>query len=130
MLQYVGSMHVYDRHLGRIDKYLDEGFQQTAEMPPMPQGDPFKFVGTLIDVERLRRGEAINAGDEQPYWADLIRLIQVFWAGVGGRPSRSPDRAARRAGNRLLPTVRRRAHAPAGARWWRIHPDDREKVTG
>jgi thymidylate synthase len=37
----------------------------------------------LLQVERrIRSGETIVAGDvvAEPYWADIIRLLQVFWA--------------------------------------------------
>jgi thymidylate synthase len=81
--QYVGSMHVYEKHLGHIDRYLHEGFQQTSEMPQMPEGNPFDLVEAFISIEdRLRRGEHLDAALEttDPYWADLIRLLQVFWA--------------------------------------------------
>jgi thymidylate synthase len=81
--QYVGSMHVYDKHMVAIDKYVEEGFQGTVEMPAMPCGDPFERVGDLLAIEaRLANGEELDAqaatGD--PYWADLVRLLQVFWA--------------------------------------------------
>ncbi|ACB95178.1 thymidylate synthase [Beijerinckia indica] len=80
---YVGSMHVYEKHLNHLDNYLVEGFQRTAEMPPMPAGDPFQLVDHLLSIEgRLRRGDDLNAGSEisDPYWADIVRLMQVFWA--------------------------------------------------
>ncbi|MEJ7776979.1 MAG: thymidylate synthase [Sphingomicrobium sp.] len=81
--QYVGSMHVYDDYLEAIDQYVEEGFQRTVEMPPMPAGDPFKRVDHLLAIEvRLRAGEELDADAEtgDPYWADLVRLLQVFWA--------------------------------------------------
>lgn len=81
--QYVGSMHVYDDYLAAIDQYVEEGFQRTVEMPPMPQGNPFETVEQLLAIEaRLRTGERLDADDEtgDPYWADLVRLLQVFWA--------------------------------------------------
>lgn len=81
--QYVGSMHVYEGFLGAMAEYLVEGVQQTREMPPMPAGNPFDLIGRLLDIEgRLRAGEDIVAADEidDPYWADIVRLLQVFWA--------------------------------------------------
>ncbi|MEF2549077.1 thymidylate synthase [Aurantimonas sp. E1-2-R+4] len=82
-LQYVGSMHVYDEKLDDMRAYVEEGVQQTIEMPPMPGGDPFQQIGKLLDVERrLRAGEALDASQEMdnPYWADIVRFLQVFWA--------------------------------------------------
>ncbi|RSY89559.1 thymidylate synthase [Sphingomonas koreensis] len=80
---YVGSMHVYEKHIEHIDRYLIEGFQRTAEMPAMPAGDPFELVDHLLSIEsRLRAGEDLDADTEtaDPYWADFVRLLQVFWA--------------------------------------------------
>lgn len=81
--QYVGSMHVYNKYYDQMKDYIKEGVQQTFEMPPMPQGDPFLIVDRLLEIEgRLRNGEQVEAGTavDQPYWADIIRLLQVFWA--------------------------------------------------
>jgi thymidylate synthase len=80
--QYVGSMHVYEDKLDEMNAYVIEGFQQTREMPPMPSGNPFEMVGRFLEIEsRLRAGEEIVAADEidDPYWADIIRLLQAFW---------------------------------------------------
>jgi len=91
--QYVGSMHVYEKHLGQMNEYVAEGFQQTREMPPMSEGNPFDMVGRLLKIEgRLRAGEAIVAAEEidDPYWADIVRLLQAFWARKW-----APDHSAR-----------------------------------
>ena len=80
--QYVGSMHVYERYLPQLDRYIEEGYQQTSEMPLMPAGDPFGLVDRLLTIEaKLRAGDDIDADGEMgdPYWADLVRLLQVFW---------------------------------------------------
>lgn len=80
--QYVGSMHVYETYLTGLDEYIAEGFQRTSEMPSMPGGDPFALVDRLLTIEaKLRAGEDVDADDEagDPYWADLVRLLQVFW---------------------------------------------------
>ncbi|MCV0384475.1 MAG: thymidylate synthase [Erythrobacter sp.] len=81
--QYVGSMHVYEDRLDEMKSYIVEGFQQTREMPPMPAGNPFDMVDRLLQIERrLRAGENLAAADEitDPYWADIVRLLQAFWA--------------------------------------------------
>ncbi len=81
--QYVGSMHIYDNYVEAARQYITEGHQKAVEMPAMPAGDPFEIVKTLLDAEaRIRRGETIDAAvvTSEPYWADLIRLLQVFWA--------------------------------------------------
>lgn len=81
--QYVGSMHVYTDHFDHIREYVKEGVQQFSEMPEMPEGNPFELVDQLLDIEqRLRSGEDVDAASEfsSPYWADITRLLQVFWA--------------------------------------------------
>lgn len=81
--QFVGSMHVYVDDLAKLKVYVDEGYHKLAEMPPMPLGDPFGNVPSLLDCERrMRDGEHFDAveifGD--PYWADIVRLLQADWA--------------------------------------------------
>lgn len=81
--QYVGSMHVYKDHYDDMREYVREGVQQTYEMPAMPPTNPFGMVDTLLAIEgRLRSGEDVAAGEvfPDPYWADIVRLLQVFWA--------------------------------------------------
>lgn len=80
--QYVGSMHVYEKYIDDMREYLLEGIQQKIEMPEMPLGDPFAIIPVLLSIERrLRSGEALDATEVgAPYWADIIRLFQVFWA--------------------------------------------------
>lgn len=80
--QYVGSMHVYERYRPDLNRYIEEGFQQTSEMPPMPTGNPFALVDRLLAIEaKLRNGAHVDPNTEagDPYWADLVRLLQVFW---------------------------------------------------
>lgn len=81
--QYIGSMHVYEDYLADMKEYVEEGFQQTREMPPMSEGNPFDLVQQLLEIEaRLRAGVSIVVADEidDPYWADMLRLLQGFWA--------------------------------------------------
>ncbi|RDI57157.1 thymidylate synthase [Microvirga subterranea] len=81
-LHYVGSMHLYDDTAEEARHYVEEGHQKVVEMPPMPEGDPFALVDTLLAVEkRIRNGERLVASDllSDPYWADIVRLIQVHW---------------------------------------------------
>jgi len=81
-LHYAGSMHFYDRHRDLLDQYLDEGYQRTFEMPEMPRGNPFEHVDALMAAEgRIRLKERVVAVDlmPDPYWADILRMMQVFW---------------------------------------------------
>jgi thymidylate synthase len=80
---FVGSLHLYERDRTEAQQYIDEGAQATIAMPPMPPGDPLPSIQRVLDAEfRIRRGEEIDADQwgVSPYWADLIRLLQVFEA--------------------------------------------------
>lgn len=82
-IHHVGSMHIYDEHTEAVKRYSDEGHQRTNEMPEMPSGNPFALIPKLLDAERrIRDGESFRAEDAigDPYWADIVRLIQVHWA--------------------------------------------------
>ena len=79
----VGSLHLYEKNFDAARKFLDEGWQPTKEpMPPMPTGDPWCAVTQLLDQESKIRTAGkfvVDHGPEiDPYWADLIRLLQVF----------------------------------------------------
>ena len=76
-------MHVYVNYLDKVGEYLAEGHQKAVEMPPMPVGDPFLLVPDLLKAEdRIRHGEPVVASEvvSENYWADVVRLLQVFWA--------------------------------------------------
>lgn len=80
---YVGSMHFYKDDEASIRSYIAEGWQKTEVMPTMPPGDSFAMAASVIEVEqRIRNGEDVSASGEfdQPYWADILRLVQVYWA--------------------------------------------------
>jgi thymidylate synthase len=79
----VGSLHLYDPSITNAQRFLDEGWQSTlSPMPPMPTGDPWPAIASLLEAESaIRTGDTFEAGrldDIDPYWADLIRLLQVF----------------------------------------------------
>jgi thymidylate synthase len=79
----VGSMHLYDKNRAAARRYLDEGFQRHVEMPSMPEGDPRPAIRRLFDAERLIRArKRVDAGSLglHPYWADLVRLLQIHFA--------------------------------------------------
>lgn len=86
-IHFAGSMHVYEPDIAKAECYKHEGYQRVVEMPAMPQGDPFFAVSELKKVEdQLRHGEQVLAEDvfEDGYWADIVRLFQVYWA--SGQP--------------------------------------------
>jgi thymidylate synthase len=81
--QYVGSMHIYTDKIEQVRRYLGEGHHRVVEMPPMPACDPFELLPELLRVEeRLRRGESVSAAAtfSTEYWADIVRLLEAFWA--------------------------------------------------
>ncbi len=84
-IHHVGSMHIYDDYVDAARQYIKEGYQRPAEMPKMPLGDPWKAISEILIAEkRIRNGEVFHAEDviDDPYWADIIRLLQVHWARV------------------------------------------------
>jgi thymidylate synthase len=78
----VGSFHLYDKDVDAARAFLEEGWQSTTLMPSMPDGDPWAAVRRLIEVERRIRTGALDPMvaelDEDPYWADLGRLLMIF----------------------------------------------------
>lgn len=79
----VGSLHLYEENTNAAKQFLDEGWQSTeVPMPPMPKGDPWPAIRSLLETEsRIRTKGAIEDGildAVDPYWADLMRLLQVF----------------------------------------------------
>jgi len=80
----VGSLHLYDTNIEAAEQFLGEGWQSTKIlMPPMPTGDPWPSIATLLQAESSIRTTGTFDGSMLhnigPYWADLIRLLQVFW---------------------------------------------------
>ena len=89
----VGSLHLYDLNLREAEQFLDEGWQSTKiTMPHMPPGDPWPAIDYVLTAESsLRTGTPAPTpvlGHIHPYWADLIRLLQVFRARKDRDPSR------------------------------------------
>lgn len=82
-IHHVGSMHIYEKHIEPVKQYILEGHQRPDEMPEMPNGNPFDVVPMVLKAEtRIRNGESFRAEDviDDPYWADIVRLLQVHWA--------------------------------------------------
>lgn len=79
----VGSLHIYNKSIENAMQYLDEGWQSTeVPMPKMPWGAPWPAIASLLKAESvIRSGEEFDSRmleDLDAYWADLIRLLQVF----------------------------------------------------
>lgn len=78
---FAGSMHLYDRDRADAQKLVDERFQNQIEMPPMPVGTPWPAIETVLGAEaRIRAGEIFDAADLglDSYWADLVRILQIY----------------------------------------------------
>lgn len=80
---HVGSLHLYAQDIHAARRFLDEGWQSTSmPMPPMPMGDPWASIQSLLEAEAILRAggllEIAKLEELDPYWADLIRLLQVF----------------------------------------------------
>jgi thymidylate synthase len=79
----VGSLHLYEDNVEDAKALIDERFQRRIEMPPMPNGDPWPEIEKLVQGEARVRAEEVFEATEllaDPYWADLLRLIQLFHA--------------------------------------------------
>ncbi len=79
----VGSIHLYDKNKDDASRFLEEGWQPTdIAMPSMPIGDPWPAIHHLLEAEAEIRIEGKSLSNDllelDPYWADLIRLLQVF----------------------------------------------------
>lgn len=77
----VGSLHLYETDVKGARKYLAEGWQPTVSMPTMPLGDPWHSIDKLLSAEkRIRHGHEVDvaAMGLDPYWSDLVRLLQIF----------------------------------------------------
>lgn len=77
----VGSLHLYDENRLAAEKYIAEGWQESISMDIMPFGDPLPSMRKVRQAERLIRvGEDIDARafGLDSYWADLIRILQIF----------------------------------------------------
>lgn len=81
--QFVGSLHLYDKNRAMAEQYLAEGVQKTVAMPPMPLGDPWPAVRQVLAAEaEIRTGRSVprEARKLNPYWLDLVKLLQIFAA--------------------------------------------------
>jgi thymidylate synthase len=85
-LHSVASLHLYDdsdklQSKTKAQQYLDEGLHEIVSMPPMPIGNPWPPIRQVLEAERKIRGGHHNYKIEKsldPYWADLVRLLQAY----------------------------------------------------
>lgn len=75
----VGSLHLYSANTEQAQSYIDEGFQERIPMPPMPLGDPWSSIKEVLAAESaIRSDKHLPKLELEPYWADIVRLLQVF----------------------------------------------------
>jgi thymidylate synthase len=77
----VGSLHLYERNRIEVQKYLNEGWQSTAPMPPMPKGDPWACIDKLLTIESAVRSDGradVESLKLPKYWKDLARLLDIY----------------------------------------------------
>jgi thymidylate synthase len=106
----VGSLHYYDKDARHVANYLDEGWQPTEGiMPPMPLGDPWPSIHALLKAESaIRKSQSfvdIKLDHLDAYWADLARMLQVFWCKKSKKKSRLKDLRAAMISNSYLPFI-------------------------
>ncbi len=106
---FAGSLHLYDKNAAAAQKFLDEGWQDTEvtaiAMPAMPMGDPWPALKVWSKCEAaIRRGRSFlddkgrfkektrpsmhQIESLDPYWHDLIRLLEVFASTKNGNRSK------------------------------------------
>lgn len=93
-IHITGSLHLYERDAANTRQFLREGWQSTTSMPEMPEGDPWGMVRVLLDAEEaLREGaEPLSlALPDSTYWADLVRVLQIFALVRRERRAEIPD---------------------------------------
>jgi thymidylate synthase len=77
----VGSLHLYERDINTARKVIAEKLRRVIPMPAMPPGDPWPAIRKVLKAEQaIRSGRQLDPVTLQldPYWTDLIRLLQVF----------------------------------------------------
>jgi thymidylate synthase len=77
----IGSLHLYDKHLSKAKRFLKEGWQSRITMPAMPPGNPWPNIEKLLSIEFQLRTSQKTASVKPAipdYWADLVRLLQIY----------------------------------------------------
>jgi thymidylate synthase len=80
-IHMVGSLHLYDDDTASAERFLAEGWFSTAEMLPMPEGNPMPALNQLVEAEAALRGgrdPMDQALPDDPYWSDLTNLLVVL----------------------------------------------------
>lgn len=74
----VGSLHIYEKDLPKVEAYLAEGYQGNIPMPAMPQLNLHDAIDEVIKYEANVRGGGLDPLPTlDPYWLDLLRLLEI-----------------------------------------------------
>lgn len=79
----VGSLHLYatEESLKKARELINDGWQQTVAMPPMPFGHQDDSLKVVLELEsRIRKNQVVTGkmiARLDPYWADIVRLLQI-----------------------------------------------------
>lgn len=76
----VGSLHLYTQDQLKVERFISEGLQDNIPMPPMPRSDPWPSLDLVLKAEKtIRLNNDLNSSLDEldPYWADIVRLLQI-----------------------------------------------------
>lgn len=107
----VGSLHVYQEDLQKIQEYLDEGHQDLRPMPAMPLVDPWSSVAWLLEnEERIRMGARVIKSPDavESYWQDLARILLIGACAKEGETKRILEERRKMSSDVYESYVRRR----------------------
>jgi thymidylate synthase len=91
----VGSLHLYDVTEEKVAEFLAEGWHEPTPMPPMPEGSQWHQVQIVLAAEsQIRAGQDVDVGSLSlnDYWADIVRLLQVYPLTRGGAAKHNEER--------------------------------------
>lgn len=77
----VGNLHLYKSDRKAAKQYLEEGWQESVKMPPMPPGDPWPSIRKMVALEDdLRNGRSVDIKklSLERYWQDIAYLLQIY----------------------------------------------------
>lgn len=77
----VGSLHLYEKDLEKIQCYIGEGYQESIGMDSMPDGDPWKDLKKFRrHANSIRRGKQSDFSSDaiDAYWKLLLKLLTIF----------------------------------------------------
>jgi thymidylate synthase len=76
----VGSLHLYEEDREKARHFVEEGWQSTVLMPPMPFGDPWPSIRRVLKAESAIRRGVFDGRDVGlgAYWSDIVQLLEIF----------------------------------------------------